>query len=161
VAYHVQAVEATRGANQTTRMSYSYRGFRIAPSRFGLEHPRPYAVCRHRLPGPSARKPQSIDKVIAALEKHPWYVNQWEAGFQNLPLTGRWATIFAEMTSKHRRSVSHRQTAISCLSHVRNCSSRNRNVSKSMIPASRNRCELVFMPFIEVRGPASSNPGPM
>jgi hypothetical protein len=103
--------------------------------------------------------PQTIDKVKAVLEKHPWYANQ--ARLQDLPVTGRWAMIFAGMTSKRRRSISNLQTAVSCLSQVRNCSSRNRSVSNSLIPASRNRCERVFMPFIEVRGSACSNPGPI
>src|SRR5438128_2690252 len=50
VAYHVQAVEATDGANQNTRMCCNYHGCRIAGPRFGLEHPRPYALGSHRLP---------------------------------------------------------------------------------------------------------------
>jgi hypothetical protein len=56
VAYHVQAADATYGANQPTRMSCSYRGFRIASSRFCMEHPRSYAFGNHRLPGASARE---------------------------------------------------------------------------------------------------------
>jgi hypothetical protein len=38
-------------------MSYSYRGFRIASSRFGMEYPRPYALGCDRLSGPPAREP--------------------------------------------------------------------------------------------------------
>jgi hypothetical protein len=39
VAYHVQAADATYGANQSARMSYSYHGFRIAPFRFSWNIP--------------------------------------------------------------------------------------------------------------------------
>jgi hypothetical protein len=30
--------------------------------------------------------PATIDKVIAVLEKHPWYANQWQRGFKTFPL---------------------------------------------------------------------------
>jgi hypothetical protein len=29
--------------------------------------------------------PQTIDKVAAVLEKHPWYSNQWQARLQDVP----------------------------------------------------------------------------
>ena len=29
--------------------------------------------------------PQTIDKVKAVLEKHPWYANQWQARLQDVP----------------------------------------------------------------------------
>jgi hypothetical protein len=30
--------------------------------------------------------PQTIEKVKAVLEKHPWYANQWQARLQSLAL---------------------------------------------------------------------------
>jgi hypothetical protein len=29
-------------------------------------------------------RPQTIEKVKAALEKHPWYANQWQARLQDV-----------------------------------------------------------------------------
>src|SRR5262245_58847182 len=35
--------------------------------------------------------PQTIDKVKAALAKHPWYINQWQARVEDVPtLTATW-----------------------------------------------------------------------
>src|SRR5262249_36038974 len=42
---------------QSTRMCCSDRGCCTGSSRFGLEHPRPYALGCHCLPGPPAREP--------------------------------------------------------------------------------------------------------
>jgi hypothetical protein len=33
--------------------------------------------------------PQSIEKVKAVLEKHPWYTNQWQAKLQDVPFANR------------------------------------------------------------------------
>jgi len=33
--------------------------------------------------------PQSIDKVKAVLEKHPWYANQWQTRLQDVPAAER------------------------------------------------------------------------
>jgi S1/P1 Nuclease len=33
--------------------------------------------------------PQTIDKIKAVLEKHPWYANQWQARLQDVPGTDR------------------------------------------------------------------------
>jgi hypothetical protein len=30
--------------------------------------------------------PQTIDKVKAVLEQHPWYANQWQARLQDVPV---------------------------------------------------------------------------
>jgi hypothetical protein len=32
--------------------------------------------------------PQTIEKVKAVLEKHPWYANQWKARLQDVPVAG-------------------------------------------------------------------------
>jgi hypothetical protein len=31
-------------------------------------------------------KPQVIDRLTAALEKHPWYANQWQARLQDVAI---------------------------------------------------------------------------
>ena len=33
--------------------------------------------------------PQTIEKVKAVLEKHPWYANQWQARLQDVPVADR------------------------------------------------------------------------
>ena len=38
--------------------------------------------------------PQTIDKAKAALEKHPWYANQWQARFQDVPLADHALMLF-------------------------------------------------------------------
>jgi hypothetical protein len=43
--------------------------------------------------------PQSIDKVRIALEKHPWYVDQWRARLQDVPVTDRDLMLFMQAAS--------------------------------------------------------------
>jgi S1/P1 Nuclease len=38
--------------------------------------------------------PPTIEKVKAALEKHPWYANQWNARFQDVPIAERDLLLF-------------------------------------------------------------------
>src|SRR5262245_39760397 len=45
------------GDGVTSRISCTSHACRVADSRLGLEHPRPYAFWGHRLPSPSAREP--------------------------------------------------------------------------------------------------------
>jgi hypothetical protein len=40
--------------------------------------------------------PQTIDKVKAALEKHPWYANQWQARLQDVAATDRDLVLFMQ-----------------------------------------------------------------
>jgi S1/P1 Nuclease len=40
--------------------------------------------------------PQSIDKVKAVLEKHPWYANQWQAKLQNAPVADHGLVLFMQ-----------------------------------------------------------------
>ena len=40
--------------------------------------------------------PQTIDKVKAALEKHPWYANQWQARLQDVPTADRDMVFFMQ-----------------------------------------------------------------
>jgi hypothetical protein len=38
---------------------------------------------------------QTIEKVKALLEKHPWYANQWQARLQDIPVTDRDMAVYA------------------------------------------------------------------
>jgi hypothetical protein len=67
----------------------------IAPSRFGLEHPRPYALCGHCLSSPQRENPATIEKVKAVLWKHPWYANQWQAR-QDVPAADHALVLFMQ-----------------------------------------------------------------
>jgi hypothetical protein len=40
--------------------------------------------------------PQSIDKVKAVLEKHPWYANQWQARLQDVPVVDHDLVLFMQ-----------------------------------------------------------------
>ena len=74
----------------------------------------------HMLSGPSLTKycsqenPQIIEKVKAVLEKHPWYANQWQARFQDVPVAdhdivlfmqaARWADDVRSNDKQHHRA---------------------------------------------------------
>jgi hypothetical protein len=61
--------------------------------------------------------PQTIEKVKAVLEKHPWYANQWQARLQNVPVAdrdmvlfmqaARWADDIRANHKQHHRAVWH------------------------------------------------------
>jgi len=40
--------------------------------------------------------PQTIDKVKAVLEKHPWYANQWQARLQDIPVADHSLVLFMQ-----------------------------------------------------------------
>ena len=40
--------------------------------------------------------PQTIGKVKAVLEKHPWYANQWQARLQDVPVGERDQVLFMQ-----------------------------------------------------------------
>ena len=40
--------------------------------------------------------PQSIEKVKAVLEKHPWYANQWQARLQDVPAADHGLVLFMQ-----------------------------------------------------------------
>jgi hypothetical protein len=40
--------------------------------------------------------PQTIEKVKAVLEKHPWYANQWQARLQDIPVADREMMLFMQ-----------------------------------------------------------------
>ena len=61
--------------------------------------------------------PQTIDKVKAVLEKHPWYANQWQARLQDVPVAdhdlvlfmqaARWADDIRRKDKQHHRAPWH------------------------------------------------------
>jgi hypothetical protein len=48
-----------------------------------------YQVLQHE-------NPATIEKVKTALEKHPWYGNQWQARFQDVPTADRGLALFMQ-----------------------------------------------------------------
>lgn len=40
--------------------------------------------------------PQTIDKVIGMLDKHPWYANQWQARLQYVPVADHDLVLFMQ-----------------------------------------------------------------
>ena len=40
--------------------------------------------------------PQTIEKVRAVLEKHPWYANQWQARLQDVPIADHGLVLFMQ-----------------------------------------------------------------
>jgi hypothetical protein len=40
--------------------------------------------------------PQTIGKVKAVLEKHPWYANQWQSRLQDVPAGDRGLVLFMQ-----------------------------------------------------------------
>src|SRR4029453_456796 len=55
--------------------------------------------------------PQTIDKVKAMLEKHPWYAIQWQARLQNVPVTDYGLVLFMQAArwADHIRSNDKQQ----------------------------------------------------
>ena len=44
----------------------------------------------------SKRIRQTIDKVRAVLEKHPWYANQWQARLQDVPVADHGLVLYMQ-----------------------------------------------------------------
>src|SRR5215472_12125629 len=40
--------------------------------------------------------PPTIEKVKAVLQKHPWYGNQWQARFQDVPVADHGLVLFMQ-----------------------------------------------------------------
>jgi len=61
--------------------------------------------------------PQTVDKVKAVLEKHPWYANQWQARLQDTPVAdhsfllftqaARWADDIRRSDKQQHRALWH------------------------------------------------------
>jgi S1/P1 Nuclease len=49
----------------------------------------PYQILRQE-------NPPTIDKVKALLEKHPWYANEWQARFQDVPVADHSLVLFMQ-----------------------------------------------------------------
>jgi hypothetical protein len=57
--------------------------------------------------------PQTIDKVKAVLEQHPWYANQWQARLQDVPVAdhvlfmqaARWADDIRMRGKQYHRAL--------------------------------------------------------
>jgi hypothetical protein len=45
--------------------------------------------------------PPTIEKVKAVLEKHPWYVNQWQARLQDVPAADRDLVLFMQVARRY------------------------------------------------------------
>jgi hypothetical protein len=45
--------------------------------------------------------PKSIEKVKTVLEKHPWYANQWQARFVDVPVADRDLVLFMQDLHVH------------------------------------------------------------
>jgi S1/P1 Nuclease len=65
----------------------------------------------------SQESPQTIGKVKALLENHPWYVNQWQLRLQDIPAAdrnmvlfmqaARWADDIRMRDKQHHRGAWH------------------------------------------------------
>ena len=84
------------GNRATHRIPCTSHDCRIAASRFGLEHSWPYALSRYRLSDSNWESPQSVQKVTAVLEKHPWYAHQWQARLQDVPAADHGRVLFMQ-----------------------------------------------------------------
>src|SRR5262245_42300398 len=42
--------------------------------------------------------PQTIEKVKVVLERHPWYANQWQVRFQDVPVADHGLVLFMQAT---------------------------------------------------------------
>jgi hypothetical protein len=66
--------------------------------------------------------PQTIEKVKAVLEKHPWYANQWQSRMQDAPVAShslvlfmqaaRWADDIRSNDKQQHRAVALHQLAL-------------------------------------------------
>jgi len=82
-----------------------------------LEHPWPYALWDHRLPGSLAREPADHREGKGVLERHPWHANQWQDRLQDVPSAehalvlfmqaARWADDIRIRDRQHHRGPWH------------------------------------------------------
>src|SRR5215831_12246842 len=115
VAYHVRTVEATYGANQTLA-SLVLLTLAVLPLPASA-----WNIPGHMLSGAIAyqvlqqESPQTIAKVKAALEKHPWYTNQWHARLQDVPVAEHSFVLFmqtARWSDDIRNNDKHQHRAL-------------------------------------------------
>jgi hypothetical protein len=98
VTYHVQAVEATYGANQIRLVAYS-----VIVTLAALPTPASaWNIPGHMLSAAIAyqvfqqENPATIEKVKTVLEKHPGYAQQWRARLQDVPIGDRDMVLFMQ-----------------------------------------------------------------
>ena len=96
MAYHVQSVEATYGADQTTCMCCNYYGCRTADTRICLEHPRPHALGGHCLPGLTAGEPTDHRQGKSSLGETSLVRNQWQARLKDVPVSDHSLVLFMQ-----------------------------------------------------------------
>jgi hypothetical protein len=90
-----EGYKPSHDAEQTNRILVASYPCRLAPSRFGLEtSPMLSAAIAYQVL--RQENPQTITKVAAGLEKHPWYANQWQARLQNVPAADRDMALFMQ-----------------------------------------------------------------
>jgi hypothetical protein len=86
-------IAGNRVTNHILRTSHACR---IAASRFGLEHPRPHALCSHRLPSAEPEEPPDHREGKSSAGEHPWYANQWQARPQDVPVADHGVVLFMQ-----------------------------------------------------------------
>src|SRR5437870_10674726 len=65
------------GNRVTSRIPCTSDACRIAPSRFGVEYPRPYALCCHHLPSPAPGAPPNYREGKSGVGKASLVREQW------------------------------------------------------------------------------------
>jgi hypothetical protein len=67
--------------------------------------------------------PQTIDKVTAVLDKHPWYANQWQARLQDVPVADHGLLLFMQAArwadDIRMRDKQHNEQSVALQSSVR------------------------------------------
>jgi L-amino acid N-acyltransferase YncA len=58
----------------------------------------------------SQESPQTIEKVKAVLEKHPWYADRWHTRLQNVPVAERDQVLFMQAVAARRAKSSLTET---------------------------------------------------
>jgi hypothetical protein len=108
--------ESTRGTDQVrAACSLRFVSFGISASAWNIPgHMLSAAIAYQVL---QQENPQTIEKVQAALEKHPWYANQWQSRLQDVPpgdrglvlfiQAARWADDIRTNDKQHHRAPWH------------------------------------------------------
>ena len=109
-------------------IGYGIAGNRVTDCIPGTSHARPCAfyasawnIPNHMLSGAiaypvlSQENPETVEKVKAVLQKHPWYANQWQAKLQDAPVANHDMVLFMQAA----RWAEHTPSALSFLEHTR------------------------------------------
>jgi hypothetical protein len=82
--------------------------------------------------------PQSVQKVTAVLEKHPWYAHQWQARLQDVPAADHGRVLFMQQQGRQMIFAPKTRFKIGRLGITSTSHSnprRNRRTCKSEIPS--------------------------